>query len=81
MNRKFVYMNLKADIKWIQAELMKVKDPELITVFKSLLKYREKKVAEEKTAFDLSFERALLDKQEGRTKPHEEVRKKYEKWL
>ena len=37
-------MNLQADISWIQAELSKVRDPELITAFKSLLKYRKKQV-------------------------------------
>ncbi|MCK5207914.1 MAG: hypothetical protein KAQ62_21485 [Cyclobacteriaceae bacterium] len=37
-------MDLQADIKWIISELTKVKDPELISAFKSLLKYREKQV-------------------------------------
>jgi hypothetical protein len=71
-------MDIQADISWIQAELSKVKDPELISAFKSLLKYRNKQT---KIESDLSMNRALLDKQEGRTKPHEKIRKKYEKWL
>lgn len=33
-------MNLQAEISWIQSELLKVKDPELINAFKSMLKYR-----------------------------------------
>ena len=37
-------MDLQADLKWIISELTKVKDPELISAFKSLLKYREKPV-------------------------------------
>jgi hypothetical protein len=37
-------MDLQADIKWITSELVKVKDPELISAFKSLLKYRQKQL-------------------------------------
>ena len=33
-------MNLQADIKLIQSELLKVKDPHLIEAFKQLLAYR-----------------------------------------
>ena len=37
-------MDLQADIKWIISELSNVKDPELVSAFKSLLKYREKQM-------------------------------------
>ncbi len=73
-------MDIQADISWIRSELTKVQDPELISAFKSLLKYRTKRVNLE-SGFDLSMNRALLDKKEGRTKTHTEIRKKYEKWL
>jgi len=33
-------MDIQADIKWIQTELEKVKEPELIAAFKNLLKFR-----------------------------------------
>lgn len=66
-------MDIQADISWIRSELMKVEDPELISAFKSLLKYREKRVNLE-SDFDLSMSRALLDKKEGRAKSHEEIR-------
>ena len=36
---------------------------------------------QEKKAFDAAFERAVADKEAGRTKPHTEVKKKYKKWL
>jgi len=36
-------MSLQADINWIQTELAKVTDPNLIDAFKSLLKYRKQK--------------------------------------
>jgi hypothetical protein len=54
-------MDIQTDISWIQAELSKVKDPELISAFKSLLKYRNKQTKIE-SDFDLSMNRALLDK-------------------
>ena len=37
-------MDIQADINWIRSELTKVEDPELISAFKSLLKYRKKKI-------------------------------------
>lgn len=72
-------MNLDADITWIQNEIAKIRDPELIKVFKSILQYREKKASDD--ALDLLLARALEDKENGRTKPHSEVRGKYDKWL
>ena len=39
-----ISMDLQAEIDWIRAELMNVKDPELISAFKSLLKYRKKQI-------------------------------------
>ena len=73
-------MDIQADIKWIQQELINVKDPELITAFKSLLKFRQRHV-ENESAFDFAYARAAKDKAEGRVKPHADIRKKYEKWL
>ncbi len=73
-------MNIQSDIKWIQEELMKVEEPELITALKSMLKYRQRQV-ENRSVFDLAYARAVKDKESGRTKAHTEVRKKYEKWL
>ncbi len=72
-------MNLDADITWIQNEIAKIKDPDLIHVFKSLLLYREKKASAE--ALDLLLNKSLNDLQEGRTKPHDEVKSKYDQWL
>ena len=36
--------SIESDIKWIKAELDKVKDPFLIEAFKNLLNYRKSKV-------------------------------------
>ena len=35
-------MDIQSDIKWIQNELNKVSDPDLIEAFKRLLKFRKK---------------------------------------
>lgn len=72
-------MNLDADITWIQNEIAKIKDPDLIRVFKNLLRYSEKKAADD--SLDLLLERSLNDLKDRKTKPHHEVKGKYKKWL
>lgn len=72
-------MDIQADISWIQKEIAKINDPDLINVFKSLLKYREKNSSNE--VLDVLLEKSFKDLEEGRTIPHNEVRKKYKKWL
>ncbi len=72
-------MDIQADISWIQKEIAKINDPDLINVFKSLLKYREKNSSNE--VLDVLLEESFKDLEEGRTIPHNEVRKKYKKWL
>ena len=42
MYSKTKIMDLQTDIQWIISELSKVRDPELINAFKSMLKYRQK---------------------------------------
>ena len=74
-------MDIQAEIKWIQNELPKVTDPELIAAFKNLLLFRQKLQAERELGFEAAYERAITDKEAGRTSPHEDVKKKYERWL
>ena len=71
-------MNIQADIRWIQAEILKVRDPELISAFKNLLKYREKKIKsdwwneigiEEKA----EIEEGIAEIERGEFISHEEV--------
>ena len=81
-------MDFQAEIKWIQAELLKVRDPELINAFKSLLKYREKKemisadwwdeVSEEEKE-ELKQSEEEINK--GDYLSHEEVMSNPRKWL
>lgn len=72
-------MNLDADITWIQNEIAKVKDPDLIQLFKSLLRYREKIATAD--SLDLLLDKSLDDLKEGRTRSHDQVKSKYDKWL
>lgn len=71
-------MSSTADLKWIQEEIKNLDDPDLIELIKKILLNRTK-------ASDQSLNKALdeahEDLENGRTTPHEEVRKKYEKWL
>lgn len=72
-------MDQQADINWIMSELRNVKDPNLIEVFKQLLKnWKSDRTVGQ---LDQALERATADKLEGRVLPHEEVRRKYDKWL
>jgi predicted transcriptional regulator len=41
LRRNYDQMDIQAEIKWIQSELSKVKDPTLIEVFVKLLKNRK----------------------------------------
>lgn len=78
-------MNIQTDISWIQSELTKVKDPELILVFKNLLKYSAKHVKtdwwdeisnEEKA----EIQEGVKEIEEGNFIAHEEVMVNPRKW-
>jgi predicted transcriptional regulator len=79
-------MNIQAEISWIQAELAKVTDRELIMAFKNLLKYRAK---QEKTDWwdELSktekaeIEEGIKQADKGEFISHEEVMANPKKWL
>ena len=53
-------MNIQAEIKWIQNQLNDVTDPDLITVFKTLLKYRKKRIINTDDDFQLTKEHLEL---------------------
>ena len=76
-------MDLQADINWIIAELRKVKDPNLVEVFKSLLKYRESKTAVETVSLlDYNTELAAAESRmaAGHYLTQEEVERDSEEW-
>jgi len=73
-------MDLQADIKWIVSEVTKVQDPELISAFKSLLKYRAKQVASDwaddmSNAERESLEQAIAEADRGEFISHDDVMK------
>ena len=73
-------MDIQSEINWIQTELKKVTDPQLIMAFKNLLNYRNSKEtdwsdeldAEEKAA----IEEGLAQIERGEYVSHKEVQKK-----
>lgn len=73
-------MDLQSELHWIQAELRKVKDPDLIRAIKSLLKYSNKRIqnsenswAEISEAERQEIEAGVNDVENGRLFSHEEV--------
>lgn len=73
-------MDVKAEISWIQAELIKLKDPKIIQAVKELLQSKSDSV-KQTNDFDEALDRAFSDVQQNRTTPHSIVREKYKKWL
>jgi len=75
-------MNIQAELNWIQSELLKVRDPELISAFKSMLKYRNKKVNEPyaKSEFISEIQEAESQIDEGDYLTLEDFEKKSDKW-
>jgi predicted metal-dependent HD superfamily phosphohydrolase len=69
-------MNIHEDIQWIQNELEKVTDPDLIETFKQLLLSSHHQQAEQE-----SIERGLKDFEEGKIYSHHTAKKIYEKYL
>ncbi|RLD53623.1 MAG: hypothetical protein DRJ05_16140 [Bacteroidetes bacterium] len=78
-------MDIQADIIWIQSELTKVKDPELISAFKNLLKFRAKHI--KKDWWDVISDEekndileGVKEIEEGNFLTHEEVMENPRKW-
>ena len=75
-------MDLLADIKWIQEELQGVKDPALIEVFKSMLKYR-RKVSSDRISieqYNNELEASEKEIEQGNFYTHEQVREMAKQW-
>ncbi len=71
-------MSDSTDIRWIQKEIENLDDPALLDLIKKLLLYRSNN---EKAALKKALNEAFDDLKNGRTTGHENVRKKFEKWL
>lgn len=73
-------MDTQADIKWIQRELSKVRDPDLIEVFKRLLQFRKKNMAATIQEYNDDIEASEKDVKAGRVYSQNEVDKLNEVW-
>lgn len=73
-------MNLQADIRWIQNEITKVKDPDLLDVFKRLLLFRKKHSAQTMEEYNQDIALAEQDIAEGRVYTQSQVEEKRNEW-
>jgi hypothetical protein len=75
-------MDLQADLKWIHQELDNVKDPTLIEVFKSMLKYR-KKVSSERISiaqYNEEINVSIAQIEKGETYTHQQMGERIKQW-
>ena len=73
-------MDVQADIKWIQNELNKVNDPDLIEVFKRLLQFRKKTESVTLEQYNSEIEEAERDIEAGRVYSQSQIKKLNEEW-
>jgi len=73
-------MDIQTDIKWIQSELNKVKDPDLIEVFKRLLQFRKKNMATTIEEYNNDIAEAEKDIKVGRVYSQSQIEKLNEEW-
>lgn len=73
-------MNLQADIQWIQTEITKVKDPDLLEIFKRLLLMRKKHRAQTIEEYNRDIEEAEADIANGRVYTQSEMENLKQAW-
>lgn len=73
-------MDIQAEIKWIQAELDKVKDPTLIEIFVKLLKYRKSAINSELEEYNRELDAANARIESGKFITQEDLKKEASKW-
>lgn len=73
-------MDIQTDIKWIQQELGKIKDPDLIDIFKKLLQMRNKSRAMTIEQYNQEIENAEKDIETGRVFSIEQIKNLNEEW-
>jgi len=73
-------MDIQADIKWIQQELGKVKDPDLISIFKRLLLMRNKNLTTTIEQYNQEIENSEKDIEAGRVFSVEQIKNLNEEW-
>lgn len=73
-------MNVEADIRWIQKELNKVKDPDLIGLFKQLLQFGKKNLAYTLEQYNNDIAQAEKDIETGKVYSQKQIEKLNEEW-
>lgn len=74
-------MDLQADLKWIHAELDKIEDPNLIRVFKDMLKYKisvSQRI--DKEQYNKEIDEAIERVENGDFYTQDEANKMMDKW-
>ncbi|PCJ00850.1 MAG: hypothetical protein COB15_01900 [Flavobacteriales bacterium] len=78
-------MNIQADISWLQSEIARIKDPNLIEALKSMVKYKNNRteydwwteIAQEEKS---EIEQGIKDLNNGDVLTHKEVMSNPRKW-
>ncbi len=73
-------MDVRADIKWIQNELNKVRDPDLIEVFKRLLILRKKSFASTLEEYNNDIAESEKDIDAGRIYSQQQIKNLNKEW-
>ena len=73
-------MDIQAEIKWIQSELSKVRDPSLIEIFVKLLKYRKSAIESSLEESHREFHEANARIESGKFISQEDLEKEASQW-
>jgi hypothetical protein len=73
-------MDTEAEIKWIQSELGKVKDPGLIEIFVRLLKYRESVIQTSLKEYNRELDEANTRIESGMFTTQKDLEKEVSQW-
>lgn len=73
-------MDIQAEIKWIQSELAKVKDPTLIEIFLRILRSRKSAVESSFENYNRELDEANARIESGKFITQEELEKEASEW-
>lgn len=73
-------MDIQAEIKWIQSELSKVKDPTLIEIFIKLLRYRKSMIESSLEVYNCELDEANVRIESGKFITQEDLEKEATQW-
>lgn len=73
-------MDIQAEIKWIQSELSKVRDPSLIEIFVKLLKYRKSAIESSLEEYNRELDEANARIESGKFISQEDLENEASQW-